>query len=156
MLPARFVRESCGKNAQGSSEDQPPIRAQPFVLESISPAMLLNPSDRIRALGPQSGRRMDLGTVGSSGPPPRLSKRSGPARSWEEGFRMREITPAEWDGRRGLFTRLYFTEDRRLDEVRRIMATDYGFYAKCVTPVPCLIFDRWANSNGFCAQRYAM
>jgi len=45
---------------------------------------------------------------------------------------MREIAPAEWEDRREMFTRLYFNDDRRLDEVRRIMATEHGFYAKYV------------------------
>lgn len=99
---------------------------------------------------------MDLGTAGSSEPSRRPSKLSGPSRSWEAGFRMREIPTAEWEARRGLLTHLYFTEGRHLDEVRKIMAIEHDFYAKYVASRTMSLFDLWANSNGFCAQRYAM
>jgi Clr5 domain len=49
---------------------------------------------------------------------------------WERSYKAREITHSQWEEQRKLFVRLYVTEDRKLKEVRRIMAEDYGFYAK--------------------------
>jgi len=68
----------------------------------------------------------------SPDPSASASKPSKATKSWEENYKMREITPAEWEERREMFTKLYFNDDRRLAEVRRIMATEYGFYAKYV------------------------
>lgn len=66
---------------------------------------------------------------------PPTSASSNPSKatnSWEENYKMREIALAEWEERREMLTQLYFNEDRRLNEVRRIMATEHGFYAKYV------------------------
>ena len=36
---------------------------------------------------------------------------------------------AEWETWRPLITQLYFTEDKTLKTVQRILANDYGFHA---------------------------
>ncbi|PWW80100.1 hypothetical protein C7212DRAFT_273684 [Tuber magnatum] len=76
-------------------------------------------------------------------------------KSWEENYKMREITPAEWEERREMFTRLYFNEDRRLDDVRRIMATEYGFYAndtQCKKKIKKWELGKSLNRGAACAM----
>jgi hypothetical protein len=92
---------------------------------------------------------MDLAGAESSGSPP--SRLSRPSRSWEENFKRREITSAEWGEQRELFTRLYFAGGRRLDEVRKIMAAEHGFYAKYIAPVPYFSFSLRLTQIIFCA-----
>lgn len=53
---------------------------------------------------------------------------------WEKDFTPRVIKAKDWEPQRENFTRLYFTDKYNLNDVRRIMAKDYRFYAryKCI------------------------
>lgn len=54
------------------------------------------------------------------------------SQSWEKSPKFSPITAKDWEPQRGIFTRLYITEDRKLEDVRRIMAEQYDFFAKYV------------------------
>ncbi|RPB16380.1 hypothetical protein P167DRAFT_570614 [Morchella conica CCBAS932] len=49
---------------------------------------------------------------------------------WEKDFTPRVIKAKDWEPQRENFTRLYFTDKYNLNDVRRIMAKDYRFYAR--------------------------
>ena len=45
----------------------------------------------------------------------------------------------DWEAQRPLFERLYFTEDKKLEEVMGIMENEHGFYATYILlPLPTL------------------
>lgn len=57
-------------------------------------------------------------------------KHTSLVQDWEENHKVRCIRAKEWDTQRELFERLYITEDRRLADVRWIMAKRYRFYTR--------------------------
>jgi hypothetical protein len=49
---------------------------------------------------------------------------------WEKHFTPRVIEARDWEPQRENFTRLYSTNKYNLNDVRRIMASQYKFYAR--------------------------
>ncbi|RPA97238.1 TPR-like protein [Choiromyces venosus 120613-1] len=83
------------------------------------------------------------------------SKPSKTTKPWEENYKIKEITPAEWEERREIFTQLYFEGGNRLDEVRRIMATQHGFYAndtQCKKKIKKWELGKSLNRGAACAM----
>jgi hypothetical protein len=54
---------------------------------------------------------------------------------WEYGLKPREIKAEEWGQHAQNFRILYLTDGLKLDDVRRLMYTEHGFYATSVFPI---------------------
>jgi len=54
---------------------------------------------------------------------------------WEYGLKPREIKAEEWGQHAQNFRNLYLTDGLKLDDVRRLMYTEHGFYATSVFPI---------------------
>lgn len=73
---------------------------------------------------------------------------------WYTGLKSREIEAEEWGILEQTIRNLYCTDGLKLDDVRRLMYTQYGFYATSVSPLliyvsQILLIDTvgWHNTN---------